>query len=437
MSSTRPHIVILGAGFGGMYVARKLLKYVKRNQIDLTIVNKTNYFLFTPLLHEVATGALSTRSVAEPLREIFAKKRVHIVQANVDMIDRKAKSVKVSFGSSSSTINYDYLVIATGAETNYYGIPGADKFTLPLKNISDAAHIRTQVIDSFERAMLVSDPAERTRLLSFAVVGGGATGVEVAAELAEFICGMVKRYYSDTNCLPGEIGSCHPEEPVITLIHMGKELLEMFAPSLRASAERRLRKNGVVLQLQSSVASVDEKGLQLKGNMSVMAGTVIWAAGVKPIIPVFSDGVPTLVAGRMAVDQYFRLQGNTDIFALGDAAGYVDMHQFAKDSTKSKPLPMLAQVAVSQSETVAVNIISSIKREDLSDFQYHSRGSMVSVGQWFAIGEIFSMDIAGRLTWWLWRTVYLFKFASWMKRVQIAFEWSIDMFYPRDVTKMD
>lgn len=429
-----PRIVILGAGFGGVYTAKKFLPYVKKGMIELTVINRTNYFLFTPLLHEAATGSLSLRSVAEPLREVFAGTDVRIVQGTVYGIDSQRRYVNVTRDEASMKISFDYLVIATGSETNYYGVIGAQKYSLPLKGLSDASRIRARVIDAFEKAILSKNRTERMRLLSFAVVGGGATGVELAAELAEFVSGMVKRYYSCTN---GDIEyprHCHPEEPTVTLVHAGKDVLEQFAPSLRKAAAKRLRKRGVILHLNSPVAEVTPHGLKISGNLSIPADTVIWTAGVKPHVPVFSDIEPILQGGRLALDGYFHIQGQERIFAIGDTAAYIDTDRFTKDS-KNKPLPMLAQVAEAQSKIVAYNIIATLAGRPLRKLHYHSMGAMVSVGQWFAVGEIWSLNIAGRLTWWLWRIVYVFKFASWMKRFYIAFQWSIEVFYPRDITR--
>jgi NADH dehydrogenase len=428
----RPHIVILGAGFGGMYVARYLKHLAKKGDIDLTIVNETNYFLFTPLLHEVATGSLAPASVAEPIREIFAHSGVRIVQGTVEAIDRGTKTVHIlgdinseeTHHRPSHDIKYDFLVIATGAATNYYNIPGADIFTYPLKTLADAAAIRDRIIDSFEEAVLCDDPAVRARLLSFAIVGGGATGVETAAEVADFVGGIVDRYYNDTDCDPNEIGYCSPEEPTVSLIHAGPELLQMFAPSLRKAAEKRLRESGVQLYLGSTVTEVSPHGLKLSNNTSVPSSTVIWAAGVKPSMPRFEGDQPTIVAGRLAVDGYFRLQGDDRVFALGDMAAY------------PTPMPMLAQVAVGQAKIVAKNIRAAIKKKPMKMFHYHPKGSMVSVGSWFAIGQIYSMNISGKLTWWLWRSVYLFKFFSWKKRIRIVLGWTLNSLYPRDITKL-
>jgi NADH dehydrogenase len=290
------------------------------------------------------------------------------------------------------------------------------------------------VIDSFEEAILSTDPIVRSRLLSFVVVGGGPTGVELAGELKELIDSMVKRYYHDTSCLPDEAGSCGPEEPTLALIHAGPELLQQFAPSLRARAHERLKKLGVQVYVGSSVVSVSPRGIELSNNTTVPASTVIWAAGVSPVIPVFEGDQPTLIGNRLAVDEHFRLLGDERVFALGDMAGYVDSVNSTPE--KAMTLPMLAQVAVRQAAIVAQNIRRSIRGKSLKSFTYHSKGSMVSIGQWFAIGEIFSMHIGGKLTWWMWRTIYLFKFLSWKKRLRIMIDWTLDMFYPRDITKL-
>lgn len=432
----RPHVVILGAGFGGTYIAKKLAKLVKKGEIDVTVVNRTNYFLFTPLLHEVATGALSPRSVAEPLREAFVHTGIRFAQGTVDTIDAAARTVTIRSNGGTNKLEYDYLVVATGAETNYYGIPGAAEIALPLKSLADAATVRNRVIDAFEQAVLAEDETVRKALLSFVIVGGGATGVEVAAELSEWVGDMVKRYYGATHCRADDSRKCSTEESTITLIHAGKELLEQFAPSLRTAAADRLKHNGVTVETGAVVKSVTKGGLTLDDGRTIPASVIIWTAGVKAIIPHFDDISPTLSGGRLAVDGYFRILGSDRVFAMGDAAAYVDTREFAAKADKARPLPMLAQVATAQSRIVAMNIVAAIRNRPLRDLRYRSQGSMVSVGQWFAIGEILSMKIAGRFTWWLWRTVYLSKFASWRKRIRIGFEWAFELISPRDITKI-
>jgi NADH dehydrogenase len=422
MPMKRPQIVILGAGFGGVYAAKALRGAVKRGEIDVTIINRTNNFLFTPLLHEVATGGLNPRNVAEPLREIFVGTDIRIVQAWVDSIDSKNRTLSLKAeGDIATTLTYDYLIIATGAETAYYGIPGAQEHTLPLKTLTDAARIRNQVINVFEEAGVTPDEAKRRELLSFVIVGGGATGVEIAGELYEFIEGIVERYHY-----------CKKGEPKVTLVHAGKELLEQFKPSLRKAAYDQLTKEGIDVRTETVVTEVTKDGLKLKSGEMLMASTIIWSAGVRALVPKFTDMQPTLTGGRLAVDNYFRILANDRIFAMGDAAAYVDTSK----GPNAHPIPQLAQAAQSQAKTVAANVLAAVHGLRMHEFRYRSKGAMVSVGQWFAIGEIYSMNMAGWFTWWMWRTVYLSKFASWKKRVRIAFEWFVDMFFPRDITKI-
>ncbi len=425
----KPHVVILGAGFGGTYAAKRLAKYVKKGFIDVTIVNKTNYFLFTPLLHEVATGSLSPTSVAEPLREVFSGTGVELCQGSVQSIDLGEHKVHISSSGSRHTLPYDYLIIATGAETNYYDISGAEKYTLPLKNLNDAVRIRTSIIDCFEEAVMCEDKSERARLLSFVVVGGGPTGVETAAELNEFVHGIIDRYYCKNH-------SCEHKEAKVTLIHAGTALLQQFPATLQESVGKHLTTKGVEIRLNSKVINVTSHAISVSSKEAdgvteevIPTSTVIWAAGVKPVTLDFVDANSTSISnsaisansGRLTIDDFFKITGDDRVFSLGDIAG---------------SLPMLAQVAVRQADIVASNIIASIKQKPLSTLDFHSKGTFVSVGKWFAVGQISSRIIQGRFAWWLWRTIYLSKFASWKKRIRIVFEWTLQLFFPRDITKL-
>jgi NADH dehydrogenase len=441
----KPHVVILGAGFGGTYVGKRLAKYVKSGLIDVTIVNKTNYFLFTPLLHEVATGSLGPSSVAEPLREVFSGTGIELCQGTVHSIDLSTRKVHISSNNSRHTLPYDYLVIATGAETNFYGISGAEKYALPLKDLADAARIRTSLINCFEEAVMSEDETDRARLLSFVIVGGGPTGVETVAELNDFVHGIVDRYF------PNKEECCHNDVKVI-LINFGDELLKQFSKPIRDIALDKLKAAGVDIRLNSEVMNVTSQSLTLADGSSIPSATIIWTAGVKPASHDFIGNQPLIESGRLLVDEFLRLVNsekspsaeNFDkderVFALGDISGYKEIKEANGSLDRSfsnvKPLPMLAQVTVQEAETVADNIIASIKQKKLKSFDYHPKGYLVSIGHWFAIGEIFSKVRQGKVVWWLWRTVYLFKFTSYKKRIRIAFEWTLQLFFPRDITKL-
>lgn len=427
-----PRIVIVGGGFGGVYTARHLKPIVEKGIAEVTIINRDNYFLFTPLLHEVATGALSSHSVVEPIREILRGSNVHFVQAEVKGIDADKKLVK----TSSGPIAYDYLVVSSGATTNYYGVPGAEKYSLTLKDLSDAINIRTALIKACEKAAMTTDIEERRRLLSVLIVGGGATGVELAAELIEFMRDTLCSYYHHACFDSGDM--------TVTLVASSPDLLPVFPQEMRAIALEELKKRGVDVRLGVNVIEVANHEVRT-GKPAViapaapgspvphitqtaviesviLAQTIIWVAGVAATqwdIP----GAERERGNRIKIDELLRVVGRPEIFALGDASG---------------TYPMLAQVASQQAKIVARNITAVIesKPEHMKPFSFKQKGLLASLGKWYAVGSIHGVTLKGPFMWWLWRTIYLFNFHSWRKRFRIAAEWTVDLFYPRDISSM-
>lgn len=412
----KKHILILGSGFGGMEVAKRLVPLVRAGEVDVTVVNRTNAFLFTPLLHEVATGGLSPASVAEPLREVFVDTGVRVVQGDVTSVDAGAKTVTVG----ACVLPYDIAVLASGATTNYYDTPGAEEFALALKTLDDALRMRERVIDAFEAAALTDDEAQRRALLSFVVVGAGATGVELVLELAEFAHGIADRYFDDRT------GRSMRDDVAVTLVNAGAEVLAQFPDSARRAAGAQLVRRGVTVRSNAQVAAVHADGVTFADGTTLQSAFVAWTAGVTPQLPAFTGRVPLMEKGRVVVDAMLRAEGVDNLFVLGDGAAFQQDGAF---------LPMLAQVAVAQGKVVAHNVIATLHAAPLVPFRYRSRGALVSLGQWFAAGTVGPVSVSGRLAWWVWRTVYLFKFASNKKRVRIAFEWTLNLFSPRDVTK--
>lgn len=413
----KPHVVIVGAGFGGVYTARHLVPYVKKGLIDVTVVNKTNYFLFTPLLHEVATGGLSGRSVTEPIRHIFASTGVMFHQGTVESIDSKNHELVVD----GKKVSYDYAVVATGAVTNFYGITGAEKHSLVLKNLSDAIEIRERIIDAFEDTSCVENKEGRKKDLAFVVVGGGATGVEMVAEMAEFIHALYEKYFEGVSTIKKEEISIH-------LVNTAPDVLAMLDPVLRAKALRHLSRLGVSLHMNTSVAEVTADKVVFADGASIDTRFVFWAGGITPTAPACVSFDPVRMGGKFAVDTFLRMKGEAGVFVIGDTA--------CVDTPDGKGYPALAQIAVQQAEVVAHNIVASITQKPLKAFSYTVRGTMISLGQWYAVGQIFGMKLSGKFIWWLWRTVYLFNFHSWTKRFKIAFEWTEALFSPRDITKL-
>lgn len=410
-------IIIIGGGFGGIYVAGGLKKMANREMAEITLISPQNYFLFTPLLHEVATGGLSPTSVAEPIREIFRKDKIKFIQAEAGLIDTDRQIVSIE----GDSLSYDFLVLATGAETNFYKIPGAERYGLPLKTLADSVKIRSRIIDAFERAALIADYDLRKEYLTFVVVGGGATGVEMAGEIAEFSLKTLSLYYRRTFCQKQEIR--------IVLVSSSEQILNIFPENMRIWSEKVLAKKGVEVLNKTSVKWVSESGVSLSDGREIKSHTVIWTAGVSAKIPKFTKSVALDESGRIIVDECLRMRGLENVFVLGDTANF-------KNRGEEKALPMFAQVAVEQSSSVVKNIKAGLEGQEISPFSYRHKGFLVSIGQWRAVGVVFGLGIQGRFAWWLWRTVYLFKFISWRKKLRIAFEWTINLFYPRDTTKI-
>jgi NADH dehydrogenase len=403
----KTHVVIVGGGFGGVYTAKYLKPLIEAGKIEVTLINKTNYFLFTPLLHEVATGGLSATSVVEPIREIFRKTKVHFIQDEVTSIDTAAKQVR----TTSSTISYDYLILAGGAETNYYGTLGAKENTLTLKDLGDAQILRKRIIDMCEKGALAENEAERKRLLSCIVVGAGPTGVELAVEIMEFMKQNLCSYYH--KCGLSE------DDMKVSLVAASPDVLPQFPPELRPLAHRELIRKGIHVLTNEQVVEVKPGKIMFKDKSFLEAGTVIWVAGVKPTT-LDITGIEKEKSGRIKVNEFLQVAGFPNVYSLGDISGN---------------FPMLAQVATQQAKTVAANISATIRGGEIVPFVYKEKGLLVSLGQWYAVGKIFGIVMKGPLMWWVWRTVYLFNFHSWRKRVKIALDWTIDLFYPRDITE--
>ena len=427
---SKKHVVIVGGGFGGIYTARYLKPLIEKGLVDVTIINRNNYFLFTSLLHEVATGGLSPTSVVEPIREIFRHSHVRLVQDEVKSINPEKKEVT----TTTTIIPYDYLVVSSGAETNYYGVSGAKENTFSLKNLSDAQILRKQLIDSCENGALTNDEEERKKILSCIIIGAGATGVELSAEILEFMHDTLCAYYSKCG-----FDKSHMK---ITLVSASPDVLPQFPPNLRKLALLELTKKGIHVMTSENVTEVEWGKVIFSNKSFITAGTIIWVAGVKPTsIDIFSslNGIEKEKSGRLKIDQFLRVvdqknassqgsssqdissQKSSNIFSLGDVSGTA---------------PMLAQVAAQQAKIVAKNIGASILDKPLIPFVFKQKGLLVSIGQWYAIGNIYGITMKGPFMWLIWRTVYLFNFHSWRKRVRIAIEWTINFFYPRDITEI-
>jgi NADH dehydrogenase len=402
-------IVILGGGFGGVYTLKYLHKFFHNTDIKLVLVNKKNYFLFTPLLHEFATGSVSLENLVEPIREIIRCCDYEFIHGEVKRIDLEKKIVELN----ENKIDYDYLVIALGSKTNFYNIPEAEENSFTLKSLDDAIRLRNHFIHMFEIASKDKDEG----LLTFVIVGGGATGAELAAEMSNYFYKTFSKFY------PKEVIS----KVKIILIERGNELIPQFSPKLRKIALEVLKKRNIKVILEKGVKEVGKDFIKLDDETIIKTKTVIWTAGVQPNLPEIIGNIEKDNKERLIVNEYLQVKNYENVFSIGDVCSYIQ---------NQKPLPQLAQVAVRQAEFVAKNIFNLIKNKPLEKFVYKHQGDLISLGRFFAIGEIKNFTFSGFFTWILWRGVYLSKVISNKDKIKTFIDWLLDFFYPRDITEI-
>jgi NADH dehydrogenase len=371
MSKYREHIVIVGAGFGGLYTYRALRALKVRARI--TLVSNFDFFIFTPLLHEVACGALSPELLCQSLHEIVAPCD-SFVHATVSSIDTNLQLIHTNKGD----ILYDHVVIATGARGSAGDrLHESAQHVMELKSIGDAVAIRNAIRDSLAT----------TGSCRVAIIGGGPTDVELAAELKQM----------------NSVGM------QVVLVHGGKRLLERFDERVSAHALERLRQLGVDVRMGYQIQSASPHTLHSEYGDVVEGDVIVWTAGVIAQPPQVLPDVKHSVQGRIETDETLRVGGMLNVWGLGDAAGQWPMH---------------AQAAVRQADVVAYNIAAVLRGKPLRTFHWEARGDLVSLGQWYAVGMVRGWLMRGAFTWWIWRTVYLLHFPSWKKRARVAMAWT-------------
>lgn len=409
-------VVILGGGFAGLATARHLERQVPADgSIQVTLVSRDNYLLFTPMLAEVAAGKLQSSDIAVPLRAFL--RRVHVWQGDATGVDLAGRTVTVAATATEAAqqIPYDHLVLAMGAVTSYHGTPGAEQYSLPFKRLAHALRIRDRVIDCFEAASIESDPALRRELLTFVVAGGGFSGVELAASLSDYVREL-RGFY------PRLAG----ERLYLVLAHHGARLLEELDESGAAYTLRLLRKRGIAVRLSTAVKSVAVDRVELDPGGVIPTRTVLWTAGVAPnplcaALPLTKDH-----HGAVVVDEHLAVQGQQGVWALGDCAHVPD--------PRGGTYGPLAQNAEQEGPIVAHNILATLKGDKLRTFDYKLRGTFASLGLHGAVGEAFGVHFSGWAAWVLWRAVYLAFLPGADRRARVGLDWMLDFLAPPEVT---
>ncbi|MGV3719316.1 MAG: NAD(P)/FAD-dependent oxidoreductase [Actinomycetota bacterium] len=411
------NIVILGAGFGGLNTAATLVaRLPKESGWTVTLVDRHNYFLFTPLLYHAATGLVEPSSVLFPIRGLTRAEHFRFRESTVLDIDLNRRTVHLDDGQ----LSYDYLVLALGSVTNFFGKDSELRDALTLKGATDAIAVRNRLVEAFERADITTDPEERRRCLTFAVVGAGATGVELIGAIRGLIHGTLARQFPEIR----------PDETRVLLFEAMPEILPGLPRDLASYAERRLRDLGVEIRLNTPVEHVEPGGVTLQGGERLPARTVIWTAGVKPSPVASRLNVPKVKNGRILVDEYLQVCNVDDCFALGDVAAFIDPQT-------EKPLPPNAAVAVRQGKALAEILLARLERQTPQPFRYTTVGELVSLGRQEAVAAVKGLHLTGFPAWLLWRVFYLTQLMGFRNRLSVALEWSFAFANQRDTARLE
>jgi NADH:quinone reductase (non-electrogenic) len=397
-----PHLVIIGGGFAGLSAARAL----RNADVRVTLIDRRNHHVFQPLLYQVATATLSPGDIAAPIRWILRRIRnVRVLMANATRIDVQARRVELAEGDA---LDYDWLIVATGSRHAYFGHADWEPHAPGLKTLEDAIAIRRRILIAFERAEQEEEARRQRELLTFVIVGGGPTGVELAGTLAE----IARQTLRDEFKL---IDTAHAR---ILLVEAGPTILQTFPEKLRDAARRSLQRLGIEVRENTAVTAVDARGV-MAGTERIDAGTVLWAAGVAASSLVKTLGVPLDRAGRVIVESDLSIPGHPEVFVVGDAAAAYQ---------GGKLLPGVAQTAMQGARHAAKNILRRLRGEPTTPFLYRDLGSMAIVGRRAAISDLGWIRLSGVLAWLSWLFLHIFMLIGFRNRMVVLFEWAVAYF---------
>ncbi|NTV98908.1 MAG: NAD(P)/FAD-dependent oxidoreductase [Chlorobiaceae bacterium] len=399
----KKQVVIVGGGFTGLKAARTLGNHL---DLEITLIDRKNYHLFQPLLYQVAMAALGEGDIAAPLRNMLANlHNITVFKGIVEKIDIEQRLVITDF----KTIPYDYLILACGVQHHYFGHNEWEENAPGLKTLAQAKEIRRRVMEAYERAERTDDPVERKKLLTFVIVGGGPTGVELAGSIGEMSRYTLSKFYRNID----------PKLTRIFIVEAAPRILGSFSHELASKATRSLEKLGVQVWTSSMVSNVDPEGVQI-GNERIEASTVLWAAGVTAIGIGRTMGVETDQIGRIVVESDLTIPGHPEIFVGGDLAHF--------KAENGKPLPGLAPVAQQQGKSIAKNIKLDLKGKERKPFVYRDKGQMATIGKNKAIVEVGKLKFDGILAWFTWLLVHIYFLTSFRHRVFVMLQWAWSYF---------
>jgi len=424
-------IVILGSGFAAVECARQLeSEFGKDPKIELVMIGEDNFLLFTPMLPQVASGMIETRHIVFPIRTICKKTKFY--EGRIKNIDPYGKLVTIwgTGDKRSISIHYDFLVVALGSETNFFGMADVEKNAYTMKTLNDAVMLRNRVIDMLEQAENETNPILRKSFLNFVVVGGGFAGIETAGELMDLLLDA-RKYYPNI----------HKEDLKVIVLEAMGEILPGFNKKLADFAKKKLIERGINIQLKKAVTSFDGNEVTIKTLdetpkdsidqsevESIITKTLIWTAGVTPVNTIKRSMFKT-EKGKIIINNFLEVPKFPGVFAIGDCALFID-------PITNRPFPPTAQIAEAQAKMAAKNLISLIQNSEQEKFVYHSKGQMAIIGKRSGIATFLGVNISGFVAWLIWRNVYLSKIPTFDKKTRVFLDWVIDLFFDRDISRL-
>jgi NADH dehydrogenase len=415
--SNKPRIIILGGGFGGVYTAAAL-EALQRDDFEIILISKENHFVFQPLLPEVISGTIGLLDVVSPIRRLLPKTELHVREVEAIDLDKRTITTSTGFHPHPHVLAYDHLVLALGTVTDFRGMRGLPEHAFPFKNLTDALQLRNHVIRALEEAAIEQhDMALRKRLLTFVVAGGGFSGVEVCAELNDFVREVARNYRG-----------IDPNEIRVVLVHSQRRILPEMKEKLALFAERILRRRGVEIVLNARLKAATGEAAILGDGTVIETTTLVSTVPASPHPLVEPLALPKAKNGRIEVDSMLAVKGYENVWALGDCAVVP-----APDGSIAPPT---AQHATRQAQTVAENIVAKLRGGVLKPFAFMGLGKMGSLGHQTAVAEIVGIPVSGFIAWFLWRTIYLMKIPGWGRRIKVAASWTLDLFLPPELVQI-
>jgi NADH:ubiquinone reductase (H+-translocating) len=417
MSNGKPRVLILGGGFGGMYAALEFERALARGaDLDVTLVNRDNFFLFTPMLHEVAASDLDITNIVSPVRKLL--RRVKFFHGDIESIDLANKRVGLSHGHEEHchSLPYDHLVLALGSTTNFFNLPGLEDRALTMKSLDDAISLRNRLIANLEEADFECCAPLRAPLLNFVVAGGGFAGVETIAGMNDFLREAVKFYP-------------HLREDMlrVILVHPGKIILPELGEKLGAYAKRKLIERNVEVHSNCKVTAVTDREVILSDGTRITTNTLVWTAGTCPNSLLYT--LPCAKErGRVLVNEYLEVPDWPGVWAFGDCA-------VVPDRKTGKSHPPTAQHALREGKVAAQNILATFRGDQKKPFLFSTLGLLAPIGKRSGVANILGVNFSGFIAWWLWRTIYLMKLPRFEKKVRVAFDWTLDLLFSKDLVQ--